>query len=410
MWSLLLFPALVSSLSFPWTTPLISGKLDELQCDVQTLSSMNDQLYLKLQELKRRKFFTIFKVKLDGQCPFWAMDYFCEQATCAVCECREDEVPAAWKETTNLASRMATYKGWNESEPAWIFEEEPDTYVNLLKNAEAFTGYQGQHIWKAIYNENCFGDNQSELCSEERLFYQIVSGLHTNINCHISYNYVGETDASSLEEAMEQTYPNLTMFHSRVAIHPDRIRNFYIAFALLIRATNKAVDWLNHFDYRTGETENDLATTKLVQEVLNITMRECLLPFNEVELFSQPSGPLLKEEIRRHFYNISRIMDCVGCEKCRLHGKVQIYGLGTALRILFSDAPSIQRNELIVKPTQALINTLAKFSKAEKVMRRMKELEIEGEVIVSGLVLLVLIVYGAVAVKCWGWARSKPRS
>ena len=82
-------------------------------------------------------------------------------------------------------------------------------------------------------------------------------------------------------------------------------------------------------------------------------------------------------------------MDFVGCEKCRLHGKVQIYGLGTALRILFSDSPSIQRNELIVRATQALINTLAKFSKAEKVMRRMKEIEIEGEVIVSGLGLLV---------------------
>lgn len=29
-------------------------------------------------------------------------------------------------------------------------------------------------------------------------------------------------------------------------------------------------------------------------------------------------------------------MDCVGCEKCRLWGKLQILGLGTALKILFS--------------------------------------------------------------------------
>ena len=29
-------------------------------------------------------------------------------------------------------------------------------------------------------------------------------------------------------------------------------------------------------------------------------------------------------------------MDCVGCEKCRLWGKVQVTGLGTALKILFS--------------------------------------------------------------------------
>lgn len=45
---------------------------------------------------------------------------------------------------------------------------------------------------------------------------------------------------------------------------------------------------------------------------------------------------LLKEEFRQHFRNISRIMDCVGCDKCKLWGKLQIQGLGTALKILFS--------------------------------------------------------------------------
>jgi phosphoribosylaminoimidazole-succinocarboxamide synthase len=33
---------------------------------------------------------------------------------------------------------------------------------------------------------------------------------------------------------------------------------------------------------------------------------------------------------------VSRIMDCVGCDKCRLWGKLQISGLGTALKVLFS--------------------------------------------------------------------------
>jgi len=32
----------------------------------------------------------------------------------------------------------------------------------------------------------------------------------------------------------------------------------------------------------------------------------------------------------------SALMDCVGCEKCRLWGKLQILGVGTALKILFS--------------------------------------------------------------------------
>lgn len=47
----------------------------------------------------------------------------------------------------------------------------------------------------------------------------------------------------------------------------------------------------------------------------------------------------LREEFRIHFHNISRIMDCVDCDKCSLWGKVQTHGMGTALKILFSDLP-----------------------------------------------------------------------
>ena len=44
----------------------------------------------------------------------------------------------------------------------------------------------------------------------------------------------------------------------------------------------------------------------------------------------------LQKEFQDHFYNISRIMDCVGCDKCKLWGKLQIQGMGTALKILFA--------------------------------------------------------------------------
>ena len=44
---------------------------------------------------------------------------------------------------------------------------------------------------------------------------------------------------------------------------------------------------------------------------------------------------VLKEEFKSHFRNVTRIMDCVGCDKCRLWGKVQTTGIATALKILF---------------------------------------------------------------------------
>lgn len=43
----------------------------------------------------------------------------------------------------------------------------------------------------------------------------------------------------------------------------------------------------------------------------------------------------MKEEFKEHFRNVTRIMDCVGCDKCRLWGKVQTTGVATALKVLF---------------------------------------------------------------------------
>jgi ERO1-like protein beta len=80
-------------------------------------------------------------------------------------------------------------------------------------------------------------------------------------------------------------------------------------------------------------------------------------------MFASDSTIGLKDEFRDRFRNISRIMDCVGCDKCRLWGKVQTQGYGTALKVLFEfdenlpagvgQNPKIRRTELV-----ALVNTL----------------------------------------------------
>mmetsp|Transcript_23248 Transcript_23248/g.23460 ORF Transcript_23248/g.23460 Transcript_23248/m.23460 type:complete len:437 (+) Transcript_23248:272-1582(+) len=44
----------------------------------------------------------------------------------------------------------------------------------------------------------------------------------------------------------------------------------------------------------------------------------------------------LREDFRTKFRNISRILDCVTCEKCRMWSKLQVMGMGTAIRILLT--------------------------------------------------------------------------
>lgn len=60
--------------------------------------------------------------------------------------------------------------------------------------------------------------------------------------------------------------------------------------------------------------------------------------FDESKLFKGNTQETfrLKEQFQLKFRNITKIMDCVGCDKCRLWGKVQTLALGTALKILFS--------------------------------------------------------------------------
>lgn len=67
-------------------------------------------------------------------------------------------------------------------------------------------------------------------------------------------------------------------------------------------------------------------------------------------------------------------MDCIGCEKCRLWGKLHFLGLGTALKILFSvngqNQPDqglhLQKNEVI-----ALVNLLHRLSESVKIVKEM---------------------------------------
>ena len=44
-------------------------------------------------------------------------------------------------------------------------------------------------------------------------------------------------------------------------------------------------------------------------------------------MFCFTSKSQLKAEFRDHFYNITRIMDCTACDKCKLWGKLQVSNL-----------------------------------------------------------------------------------
>jgi hypothetical protein len=75
--------------------------------------------------------------------------------------------------------------------------------------------------------------------------------------------------------------------------------------------------------------------------------------------------------------NVSRVLDCVSCEKCKLHGKLSLLGLGTALKILLvpDEMLMLSREEVV-----ALVNTLEKLARAIHYAARLREMHSETKV------------------------------
>jgi ERO1-like protein beta len=128
--------------------------------------------------------------------------------------------------------------------------------------------------------------------------------------------------------------PSLPCFLTRVASHPERLQAIYFNTVLLLRAVARIGPYLRAYDYcSTGTHEEDIETWEQLGKVVEVATE--VGRFDERGMFRGVGAEVLKEEFKAHFRNVSRIMDCVGCDKCRLWGKVQVTGIGTALKILF---------------------------------------------------------------------------
>eukprot|EP00616_Rhizochromulina_sp_CCMP1243_P018190 CAMPEP_0118974022 /NCGR_PEP_ID=MMETSP1173-20130426/11027_1 /TAXON_ID=1034831 /ORGANISM="Rhizochromulina marina cf, Strain CCMP1243" /LENGTH=571 /DNA_ID=CAMNT_0006923723 /DNA_START=43 /DNA_END=1758 /DNA_ORIENTATION=- len=297
---------------------------------------------------------------------------------------------------------------WSEggSPDVWIEQDEDEgmVYVDLLENPERFTGYAGpsaQRVWRAIHEENCFDTTSSTggECLEQRVFYRLISGLQSSISTHIAREYYFGNSI------IDDGYwgPNTKLFVDRVGVHPERLHNMYFAYLFMLRALAKAAPELELFSYETGNATDDSHALALMRALVRPDhplvdaagyAQVCQQGFDESRLFStvghtngvsselsdlerhltQQSALELRTEFQGRFRNISRIMDCVGCEKCRLWGKLQILGLGTALKILMTegDAINLQRNEII-----AFINTLAQLSKSVYSVNEWRQRELQ---------------------------------
>ena len=223
-------------------------------------------------------------------------------------------------------------------------------YIDLLINVERYTGYLGistQTIWSAIYNENCFflpdskvyynlrqkRLNADKMCLEGRTFYRLISGMHSSISIHLCASYFFPSPIGGYSGLDGRWAPNLDEFKRRFDPEttggegPAWLKNLYFIYLIELRAIYKAREFLQSQTYFTGNQTDDQHTKELITDNLLKQIEPFSNHFNESSLFKN-GNEQLKVEFKEHFRNISRIMDCVGCDKCKLWGKLQIQALG----------------------------------------------------------------------------------
>ncbi|KAI8899156.1 hypothetical protein BC833DRAFT_587072 [Globomyces pollinis-pini] len=354
-------------------------KLPDTVCSVDTIQKANDAILPILSTLVKTSAFRYFKANLHKDCPFWDENKLCTLRDCSVVEAQEDEIPVQWKKDSlsvvDYSSSSSPFSlkpkkpclELKDQDFCYVEDEkdEDGIYINLLQNKERFTAYAGEsanRVWSSIYNENCFQIHRvgglkpslADTCLEKRVFYKMISGLHASISMHICGEY--------LDRSTGFWGRNVTCYQNRYANHPDRIENLYFVWAVMVRAVSKLTPYLQNYPFCDG-TGDEEVVVKHVDQVIQ-AVSACPSTFDETVLFADMPYESLKDDFRDSFRNISRIMDCVGCEKCRLWGKIQTSGLGTALKILFTlgDDPSkykLSRPELI-----SLINTFHQIARS----------------------------------------------
>ncbi|CAE7296207.1 AERO1 [Symbiodinium pilosum] len=175
----------------------------------------------------------------------------------------------------------------------------------------------------------------------ERVLYRLLSGWHASTSLSIAKNYYAP--GTKQKGAWS---PNLERFMKDIGEHPERVKNLHFSFVVLLRAVKRAAPYLQSYSFNTGDEKEDGMTKLLMSRLLDSQLLSLCSPlfeaFDETRLFNAPSEQrsLLKRQFKSVFRNITELVDCVQCQRCRLHAKLFSLGLGTDAWIVLLPIPA----------------------------------------------------------------------
>ena len=74
---------------------------------------------------------------------------------------------------------------------------------------------------------------------EEKLLSKALSGMHASVSTHLSEFY---QDKNAKSKKKDKFFPNVKMYFDKVGKHPDRLKNLYFAYTILLKAFKIASD------------------------------------------------------------------------------------------------------------------------------------------------------------------------
>jgi len=409
----------------------LDGVLEDCPCTVETIEKFNYNFNPSLLKLLETDYFRYFEVDFTSPCK-WGWDTQCTSPNCGVETCNKDNVPEevrngnqgikkTIKEKDGYISRfvqrvlqifpflepyyMVLFPPTPCDHPKDPYPQHHDVvgqqfckldplanpatcdYVDLVSNPEQFTGYSGEaahKVWDTIYNELCFHPETKDktlyltsstarsMCLEKRAFYKLVSGLHSSISVHLCSKYLLEEGAGLVEPVWGRNFQEFRKRFSPESTNlegPERLKNIYFLYLVELRAVEKIAPLLKDLNIYTKEEKIDM-----VKEVIN-EVKSFPSHFDECELFKDESmeNKELLKLYKENFLKISELMDCLGCERCKVWGKLQVTGIGTALKILFTPVEELilTKHEIV-----ALFNALGRHSTSIRELDFFKEADI----------------------------------
>lgn len=248
-----------------------------------------------------------------------------------------------------------------------------DDYYDILEFYEGYTGYDGSDVWNFIHNRICFQGYSYEDDHWKADINKAISGLHAMISAQIIRGIQEKIDSGEPFTADEKWRDPTAEFARRLSPTgetPQAIENLYFLCMLLLRAVAESKERILE-DQKAG-CMDDVGS----QALLSLYDTALLGPESaaKVSVASQKLHDHATKdedsvealwEARLRTRDLVRIMNCVQCNKCRLHGKISTMGVSTALQILVGwtgegqDPRQVQRVEIAT-----LLTTLHKCCSA----------------------------------------------